>query len=118
MGMDRKHFLRAVSETVIMVLLQKEEMHGYQMYCRLKRPDIHLLKMEAGTLYPILARVEKRGWIAGRWVKPKRGGRRERHVYGITPKGAAEFRRMLGLWGQIKFSLDKLIQECVSGKSY
>lgn len=112
--MSRDHFLRAVSEPVILALLKREEMHGYQIYCRLKRPDVHILKMEAGTLYPILGRLQKKGWITGRWVKTKRAGRRERHIYGITPRGTAELKRMVAGWRHFKLSMDKIVRECVS----
>lgn len=46
-------------------------------------------KLQAGTLYPILARLERDGWIEGEWehIDPAKEGRRPRKYYHLTPKG-------------------------------
>ena len=43
----------------------------------------------SGTLYPILMRLEQRGWLETRWETPPPGGRPPRHMYRLTPGGHA-----------------------------
>jgi DNA-binding PadR family transcriptional regulator len=43
----------------------------------------------SGTLYPILMRLEARGWLETRWETPPPGGRPPRHMYRLTPGGRA-----------------------------
>ena len=43
----------------------------------------------SGTLYPILMRLEQRGWLETRWETPPPGGRPPRHMYRLTPGGRA-----------------------------
>ncbi len=51
--------------------------------------------LPSGTLYPILVRLERAGWIASRWeqIDPAAEGRPSRRYYRLTAEGAAEARR-------------------------
>ena len=51
-------------------------------------------KLASGSLYPILLRLERAGWLKSRWEKidPKQSGRPRRRLYKITATGAAEMR--------------------------
>jgi DNA-binding PadR family transcriptional regulator len=54
--------------------------------------------LESGTIYPILARLEKHGWVASGWetVDAAHAGRPARRFYVLTPLGAKSARDMLG----------------------
>ncbi|MFZ0638599.1 MAG: PadR family transcriptional regulator [Candidatus Acidiferrales bacterium] len=43
--------------------------------------------LKSGTLYPILMRLAKRGWLETRWAAPEVSGRPPRHMYRLTPDG-------------------------------
>ena len=45
--------------------------------------------LQSGTLYPILMRLEERGWLETRWETPPPGGRPPRHMYRLTSSGRA-----------------------------
>lgn len=45
--------------------------------------------LQSGTLYPILMRLEERGWLETRWESPPPGGRPPRHMYRLTSSGRA-----------------------------
>lgn len=50
--------------------------------------------LKSGTLYPILMRLSKRGWLDTKWTAPDAPGRPPRHMYRLTPdglRGAREF---------------------------
>lgn len=45
--------------------------------------------LQSGTLYPILMRLEERGWLETQWETPPPGGRPPRHMYRLTSSGRA-----------------------------
>ena len=46
-------------------------------------------RLQSGTLYPILMRLEERGWLETQWETPPPGGRPPRHMYRLTASGRA-----------------------------
>ena len=48
--------------------------------------------LKSGTLYPILMRLEGAGWLEARWEDEPAPGKPRRHLYRLTPEGAAEAR--------------------------
>lgn len=51
--------------------------------------------LKSGTLYPILMRLAKRGWLHTRWTEPEELGRPPRHMYRLTPDGLRAARASL-----------------------
>jgi PadR family transcriptional regulator, regulatory protein PadR len=51
--------------------------------------------LKSGTLYPILMRLAKRGWLETRWTEPESPGRPPRHMYRLTPDGLRAARESL-----------------------
>jgi len=56
--------------------------HAYGIAARLEQVSEDLLKLNQGTLYPALVRLEQQGWIKGKWDKTENG--REAKYYGVT----------------------------------
>jgi DNA-binding PadR family transcriptional regulator len=58
--------------------------------------------LPSGTLYPILVRLERAGWVESRWegIDPVAEGRPSRRYYRMTPDGAANARREIALMHQ------------------
>jgi PadR family transcriptional regulator, regulatory protein PadR len=58
--------------------------------------------LPSGTLYPILARLERAGWVASHWeqIDPVAEGRPSRRYYRLTPEGAVAARREVALMQQ------------------
>jgi transcriptional regulator len=71
---------------LVLALLEKEPRHGYDIGKRIESLSRGVLRFHAASLYPLLYRLERRGWIAGRWVE-KAGERRKRY-YRLTAEGA------------------------------
>lgn len=73
------------AELLILSLLENEPRHGYEI-CKLidlrSRGTVHF---NVASLYPLLYRLEKRGWIQGRWVE--KAGQRRKRAYRLTPEG-------------------------------
>jgi len=72
-------------ELLILSVLNGATRHGYEIGKLLAQRSGGKLEFPVSTLYTILYRMEKRGWIKGRWVE--RTGQRRRCYYALTPKG-------------------------------
>lgn len=55
--------------------------------------------LKSGTLYPILMRLNKRGWLETRWVEPDSPGRPPRHIYRLTADGLRSARELVAAKG-------------------
>ena len=81
---DLQALSRSINTILILGVLRDKEKHGYQIALDVSEVSGRLFELRHGTLYPVLHRMEKQGWISGRWSK--REGRR-RKVYRITGEG-------------------------------
>lgn len=86
---------KAAAEMLVLSLLEHRDRHGYEIAKLIESRSEGVLDFRVASLYPLLNRLEERGWIAGRWVE--KAGERRRRFYGLTPEGsralAAEQRR-------------------------
>lgn len=73
------------AELLILALLDAQDRHGYDISRLIEERSQGTLKFRVASLYPLLYRLEKRGWIRGRWVE--KAGQRRRRYYRITPQG-------------------------------
>jgi transcriptional regulator len=73
------------AEFVILSLLEHEPRHGYDLCRLIELRSKGVLTFHVASLYPMLYRLERRGWIAGRWVE--KAGQRRRRYYRITSDG-------------------------------
>ena len=105
---ERKEFLKGTIEMVVLSLLKKEDMYGYQITRELKEASPEMLAIKEGTLYPILLRMMDRGWIAGKWVKV--GEKRKRHYYTITSKGRTQLKESRELWKDLTEAVAHIIR--------
>ncbi len=70
---------------VLRTLAATGAMHGYGIVQHIQRASEDLLRVEEGSLYPALHRMEQNGWIAAEW-KPSENGRRAKY-YALTDTG-------------------------------
>lgn len=73
------------AELLILSLIKDEPRHGYDIGQLIEMRSGGLLRFNVASLYPLLYRLEKRGWIRGRWVE--KPGHRRRRYYRLTPAG-------------------------------
>ena len=73
------------AELLILSLVEERERHGYDVARLIELRSGGTVSFHAASLYPLLYRLEKRGWIKGRWVE--KAGERRRRMYRITPQG-------------------------------
>lgn len=78
------------AELLILSLVESRARHGYEISKLIESRSEGMLKFNVASLYPLLYRLESRGWIQGRWVD--KAGQRRRRYYKLTPEG----RKVLG----------------------
>lgn len=79
------------AELLILSLLENQPRHGYEIGKLIDARSGGTLHFHVASLYPLLYRLEKRGWIQGRWVE--KANQRRRRYYRLTAEG----QRVLGL---------------------
>ena len=84
------------AELLILSLVEDRQRHGYDIAKLIDVRSNGALSFHAASLYPLLYRLEKRGWIKGRWVE--KAGERRRRMYRITPKGRDVLAAQLDGW--------------------
>src|SRR5206468_12720223 len=73
------------AELLILSLVEDRPRHGYEIGQLIELRSRGVLHFNVGSLYPLLYRLEKRGWIRGRWVE--KPGQRRRRYYRLTAAG-------------------------------
>jgi PadR family transcriptional regulator PadR len=73
------------SELLILSLVESRARHGYEISKMIETRSGGDLRFNAASLYPLLYRLEQRGWIEGRWLE--KAGQRRRRYYRITAQG-------------------------------
>jgi transcriptional regulator len=84
------------AEFLILSLLEAEPRHGYELSKLIEARSAGVLTFHVASLYPLLYRMEERGWIVGRWVE--RAGQRRRRYYEITPDGLTTLEAQRRSW--------------------
>ncbi len=73
------------AELLILSLVEDRPRHGYEVGQLIELRSGGALRFNVASLYPLLYRLEKRGWIRGRWVE--KPGQRRRRYYRLTAAG-------------------------------
>lgn len=83
--------------------------HAYGVAARLEQLSEDLLRLNQGTLYPALVRLEQQGWIKGSWGRTETN--REAKFYAITKAGDKALARETERWRRMSGLVDKLLAE-------
>jgi PadR family transcriptional regulator, regulatory protein PadR len=73
------------AELLVLSLLEDQPRHGYDISKLIQIRSGGVLRFHVTSLYPLLYRLEDRGWIASRWVE--KAEQRRRRYYRLTPEG-------------------------------
>ena len=73
------------AEFLILSLVEVRPRHGYDIAALIEQRSGGALTFHAASLYPLLYKLEKRGWIEGRWTE--KAGERRKRVYKLTREG-------------------------------
>jgi len=94
------------AELLILSLVEDQPRHGYDLSKLIELRSGGVLTFRVASLYPLLYRLEKRGWIQGRWVE--KAGQRRRRYYRLTPAGAAVLESQRGTWREFVAAINRI----------
>jgi PadR family transcriptional regulator PadR len=98
---------RGSLELIVLHLLSSGEAYGYEIVTKLSERTQGALEITDGTLYPVLYRLERGGFVTVRWETPQRGVPRK--YYRLTREGGVELRRLSREWTTFADAMARLI---------
>ena len=102
---------RGSAEFLILSLLESEARHGYELQKLIESRSDGVLSFHVASLYPLLYKLEERGWIVGRWVE--KAGERRRRFYRLTAAGRTALDAQRESWKEFVTAINR-----VSGMRY
>jgi PadR family transcriptional regulator PadR len=101
--------VRGCAELVLLTLLLRKPMYGYEILTTLEERGNGGFQYKQGTLYPLLYRLEREGWIEASWVEPP--GAKQRKTYRITRDGRRAQKAKAADWQRLNEAVDSLLAE-------
>jgi DNA-binding PadR family transcriptional regulator len=102
-----KELLKGSTQTLVLTLLARKEMYGYQLIKELELLSGGLFELREGTLYPILHALEAEGCVRSEWSSGD--GARQRKYYSITKAGRAALKDKKVQWSEFRSAVDKVV---------
>jgi transcriptional regulator len=97
---------RGSTEMLILALVEERPRHGYEIAGLIETRSEGVLQFHAASLYPLLYRLEKRGWLQGRWVE--KAGQRRCRYYKLTAVGRKVLAAQRQTWKDFFAALDRV----------
>ena len=92
---------------VLKSLATSPQMHGYAITTHIQRVSADLLRVEEGSLYPALHRMEQEGLLKAEWGITEKN--REARFYSITPKGRKQLANEEESWARLTEGVNRVI---------
>jgi transcriptional regulator len=93
---------------VLKILSRQPGLHGYALMTAIHAASRDVLRVEEGSLYPALHRMEEAGWIRASWIT-KDSGRRAR-VYDLTAAGKKQLAAEESRWRAITSAVNRVLR--------
>jgi PadR family transcriptional regulator len=94
------------AELLILSLVEVRQRHGYEISKLIEARSGGALSFHVASLYPLLYRLEKRGWIKGHWVE--KSGQRRRRYYKLTPEGKKVLKAQRSAWESFVAAISRI----------
>lgn len=94
------------AELLILSLLEARARHGYEISKLIESRSDGMLKFNVASLYPLLYRLEKRGWIIGHWVE--KAGQKRRRCYKLTKEGNQVLAAQRSIWESFVAAINRV----------
>ena len=95
-------------ELLLLSLLEDRDRHGYEIGKLIEQRSHGRLQFRVSSLYPVLCRMEERGWIKGRWVE--KAGQRRRRFYRLTDKGREALAHQKETWDEYTQAVNLVLE--------
>jgi len=105
---SRSELLQGTLDMLILRTLLFGPAHGHQIAKHIQRTTADVLKVEHGSLYPALHRMERKGWIAASWQRAS-DRNREFKYYRLTPAGRKQLVHAESQWKQLATAIARVM---------
>jgi PadR family transcriptional regulator PadR len=96
---DRSEFLKGTLDMLILKVVALGPIHGYAISQRIEQISEDAFRLQQGSLYPALHRLENRGWLRAEWRATETG--REAKFYELTKKGRQQLETEVRDWERL-----------------
>lgn len=93
---------------VLKILARRPKLHGYAIMTAIQEISDEVLRVEEGSLYPALHRMEEAGWIRAEWIT-KDSGRRAR-TYELTAAGRKQLTAEESRWQAVTAAVNRVLK--------
>ena len=107
MDKDTSDLLRGTLNTLVLSVLEREPLYGYEIAKEIRERTDGLLHLKEGSLYPSLHWMEREGFLKAEWVDAERGPRRK--YYHLTRKGKGVLVKRRSKWQQFRDAVDTIV---------
>ena len=94
------------AELMILSLVEARPRHGYEISKLIESRSGGVVRFNVASLYPLLYRLEQRGWIKGRWVEEE--GQRRRRFYRLTAEGRKMLAAQRHTWREFVEAINRI----------
>ena len=108
-GLSRVELLQGTLDMIILQTLRWGPRHGYGIAQMIRATSREALRVETGSLYPALQRLEKQGWISADWDVSENGQRVR--VYRLTAAGRTQLQSERSRWDQLSSAIARIMTE-------
>ena len=108
MAKPKSDVLQGTLDLLILKTLENGPMHGYGIASHIERISEELLRVEEGSLYPALHRIEQTGWIRAEWKTSELG--RQAKFYRLTRTGAKQLAAEEQRWQKLTRGVSKILR--------
>ena len=92
------------AELIVLSIIEPRPRHGYDISKLIETRSEGRVKFNVASLYPLLYRLEERGWLSGRWVE--KAGERRRRFYSLTAEGRRVLAKQRDTWKTFVTAMD------------
>lgn len=107
MTKDRVDLLQGTLDMLILKALALEPMHGFGVSVRIRQISRDVLRVEQGSLYPALYRLEQQGWIRSEWGVSENNRRAK--FYTLTPAGRKQLQQETDNWERLSSAINLIL---------
>jgi transcriptional regulator len=105
---DQTDLLQGTLDLLIMRTIALGPMHGWAIAQRIQQISDDLLRVQQGSLYPALHRLEHQGWIAAEWGASENN--RRARFYSLTRAGRRQLAAELSKWERLSAGVNLVLQ--------
>ncbi len=109
MSKQTKDILQGTLSLLVLRALQSRgKMHGYALTSHIHQASAELLRVEEGSLYPALHRMEQEGWVKSEWGITEKG--RKARFYSLTQKGELQLEAERESWERLTKGVSRALR--------